>query len=154
MSFDKLKELISNFDVENFLPKLDQVLGWVELLLRLAVMAGPLLLLGFGLVYLLMPPDEANYSLGYRFWWGMSSLDAWQFTQRVAGFVWTGLGLVLTVVMAIVCNSFRLLEPMDMVWSALRCLLWELGLTVVACLGIDIAVIARFDRAGFRREKR
>ncbi len=154
MSFDTLKELITNFDIDNFLPKLDQILGWVELIVRLAVMAGPLLLLGFGLVYLLMPPDEANYSLGYRFWWGMSSLEAWQYTQRVAGFVWTGLGLVLTVIMAIVCNGFRLLAPMDMVWSAVRCLLWELGLTAVACLGVDIAVIVRFDRAGFRREKR
>ncbi len=154
MSFDTIKELINNFDIENFLPQLDQVLGWVELILRLAVMAGPLLLLGFGLVYLLMPPEEANYSLGYRFWWGMSSLEAWQYTQRVAGFVWTGLGLVLTVIMAIVCNGFRRLAPMDMVWSAIRCLLWELGLTGAACLGVDIAVIVRFDKDGYRRERR
>ncbi len=154
MSFDALKELITNFNIDNVLPKLDQVMGWVELILRLAVMAGPLLLLGFGLVYLLMPPEEANYSLGYRFWWGMSSLEAWQYTQRIAGFVWVGLGLVLTVVMAIICNGFRRLAPMDMVWSAVRCLLWELGLTAVACLGVDIAVIVRFDKDGFRREKR
>lgn len=152
MSIDTLKALFNDFDPAAFIPELQEVIGWVELLLRLAVMAGPLLLLGFGLLYLLLPPSEANYSLGYRFWWGMSSLEAWRYTQRVAGYVWTALGLVLTVIMALYCNAFRRMEVDAMVWSAVGCLLWQVGLTVAACLGIDIAVVVRFDRSGFPRK--
>ena len=78
MDLDALKEIFEGFDIAAFLPQLDSLMGWVETLLRLCVMAGPLILLGFGLLYLLAPPKEANYSLGYRFWWSMASLDAWQ----------------------------------------------------------------------------
>ncbi len=149
---DALKGLFEGFDFAGFIPEMNTVLGWVELICRLAVMAGPLVLLGFGLVYLLSPPKEANYDAGYRCWWGMSSLEAWKFTQHLAGLIWSGLGLVLTIVMALICNGFRGMEPMDMVWSAVKCLLWELGLTGTACLAVNIAVMAVFDKDGFRRK--
>ena len=151
MNLDALMAIVSDFDVAAFLPKVDTLLGWVELLLRLCVMAGPLLLLGFGLLYLLAPPKEANYSLGYRFWWSMASLDAWQFTHRWVGIVWSILGLILTVIMAFVVNAFRRMAPMDMVWAAVKSLGWEIVITALSCLGINIAVIAVFDRNGFRR---
>ena len=153
MDLEALKALLNDFDLAAFLPDLSDVMGWVEMLLRIAVMAGPLLLLGFGLLYLISPPKEANYSLGFRCWWGMSSLEAWQFTQHLAGIVWSGLGVVLTIVMVIICNGFRRMESMDMVWCAVKCLGWELALTAIACIAINIVVIVRFDKDGFRREK-
>ena len=153
MDLDSLKSLFEGFDIAAFLPELTTILGWVETLLRLAVMAAPLLLLGFGLLYLLAPPKEANYSLGFRCWWGMSSLDAWQFTQKIAGMIWSVLGLILTVVMALICNAFRRMEPMDMVWTAVKCLGWELALTAIACVAINVMVIVKFDKDGFRRNE-
>lgn len=152
MDFEALKVLFEEFDLAAFLPDMSSVLGWVETGLRIAVMAGPLLLLMFGLLYLLWPPKEANHGLGYRCWWGMASLEAWQFTQHVAGLVWSGLGVVLTVVMALICNAFRRMEPMDMVWSAVTCLIWEVALVAIACLAINIIVIRVFDKDGFRRD--
>lgn len=149
---EALKEL-GNFDLGALMPDLSTLLGWVELVLRLCVMAAPLLLLFFGLVFLLAPPKEANYGLGYRFWWGMASLQAWQYTQRVAGMIWSGLGAVLTVVMALLCAGLRDLEPMDMVWRAGVYMLWEIGLTVVACIAIDVLVIVRFDKDGYLRKE-
>ena len=89
MNFDELKALFDELDLTKLLPDADQVLGAVQTVLRLAVMVGPLVLLGFGLLYLFAPPKEANHSLGYRFWWGMASLDAWIFTQKVAGIGWS-----------------------------------------------------------------
>ena len=153
MDMDSLKSLFEGFDIAAFLPELTTLLGWVETLLRLAVMAAPLLLLGFGLLYLLSPPKEANYSLGFRCYWGMSSLDAWQFTQKIAGMVWSALGLILTVVMALICNAFRRMEPMDMVWTAVKCLGWELGLTLLTILAINVVVIVVFDKDGYRRKE-
>ena len=151
MDTEALKSLLSDFDLTKFVPALDTVLGWIEMLTRIAVMVGPVLMLGFGLLYLLAPPKEANYSLGYRFWWSMASLDAWQFTHRWAGIVWSILGLILTVIMAFVVNAFRRMAPMDMVWVAVKSLGWEIVITALSCLGINIAVIAVFDRNGFRR---
>ena len=153
MDISSIAELFSDFDVAAFLPEMGTFLGWVEFLLRLCVMAGPLLLLGFGLLYLLAPPKEANYSLGYRFWWSMASLDAWIFTHRIVGHVWTALGFVLTVIMALICNAFRRMAPMDMVWCAVWCLVAEVVLTGIACLAINILVVITFDEKGFRRKE-
>ena len=149
---DALKSLLSDFDFAAFIPELDTVLGWIQLICRLCVMAGPLILLGFGLLYLLNPPKEANHSAGYRFGWSMASLDAWQFTHRLVGMLWSAMGLILTIVMALICNGWNNLEPMDMVWSAVKCLLWEVGLVGIACLAVNITVIVVFDRNGFRRK--
>ena len=149
---EALKEL-GELDLGALIPELDTLMGWVEFLLRICVMAAPLLLLGFGLVFLLAPPKEANYGLGYRFWWGMSSLQAWQFTQRIAGMIWSGLGAVLTILMALLCTGLRDLEPMDMAWQAGVYVLWEIGLTVLACIVIDVIVIVRFDRYGYLRSE-
>lgn len=151
MDIEALKSIFENFDLAAFLPQIDSILGWTETVLRLCVMAGPLLILGFGLLYLISPPKEANYSLGYRFWWSMASLDAWQFTHRLAGWIWTPLGLILTIVMAVICNGFRGMDIMDMALLSAKCLGWELALTVIACMVINIAVIVVFDRKGFRR---
>ena len=143
----------SELNLGALLPDLCTFMGWIELILRIAVMAGPILLLGFGLVYLLAPPKEANFGLGYRFWWGMASLEAWKFTQRIAGMVWSGLGAVLTIVMALICSGFRDLEPMDMVRRAGTCLIWELVLIAIACIAINVVVMKKFDKDGYRRDE-
>lgn len=150
---EALKSLFEEFDMAAFLPDLTTVMGWVESILRVAVMAGPLLLLGFGLLFLLAPPKEANFGLGFRCWWGMASLEAWQFTQKLAGLVWSGMGVVLTIVMALICNAFRRQAPMDMVWSAVSCLLWELGLIAASYIAINVVLICKFDRWGYRRDE-
>ncbi len=148
-----LGALFEDFDFAAFLPEITTVIGWIELLLRICVMAGPLAILGFGMLYLLAPPKEANYGLGYRFWWSMASLDAWQFTHRLAGFIWTGLGLVLTVVLALICNAFRRMDAMDMVFWALGCLIAELVLIGASCIVINVVVMKTFDKDGFRRSE-
>ena len=153
MDFSAFQALFDGFDLEKFLPELDTLFGWLELALRICVMAGPVLLLAFGLLFLLRPPKEANYALGYRFYWGMSNLEAWQFTQRLAGMAWSALGLILTVIMALICNGFRDMQLPDMTWAAVKCLGWEIGLVAVCCLAVDVVVVLCFDRHGYRREK-
>ena len=136
---DKLAEDVAGFDVVSFLPKLDSVLGWIQLAVMLAVMVGPVLILVLGLIYYFSPPKEANHKFGYRFYWGMGSVEAWRFTQRLAGVVWSALGLLLTVVM---------LDGLSMVNSALTCVVWELVLIGLSCIAIDVIVALRYDREG------
>ena len=151
---ETLKKLVNEFDLANFIPEVDSILGWVETLVRIFVMAAPICILAFGLFFLFLPPKEANHSAGYRTYFGMGSVDAWRFTQFLAGVVWSGVGLILTVVMLIVVNGYRDMEMMDMVNSAVVCVLWEIGSIVVSCLGINITAAVVFDRKGNRRAKK
>ena len=150
---DFVKSLLTDFDPAKIFPDLNKLFEVMELILRVAVLAGPLCLLGFGLWYLLAPAKEANHYVGYRFYWGMSSVEVWQFTQRLAGLVWTGLGLVMTVVMAIICNGYRDLAQDAMLYSALKALGWELGLIIASILAINITVTVLFDSKGYRRRR-
>ncbi len=153
MSFqiENIKEIMDDLDLTALFPKIEDVLAFVSQFTRWAVMVGPLVLLGLGLYYFLAAPKEANYRSGYRFRWGMGSVEAWQFTQRLAGMVWMALGLVLTVVMAIVTLGFGELSSMEMLWEAVECLLWELGIVCLSCIVINTIVFSRFDRKGNRR---
>lgn len=120
---------------------------------RLLVLAGPVCLLVLGLMYLFVSPKEANHRFGYRCYFGMGSVEAWQFTQRLAGIVWTALGAVLLVAMVVRCWNFGSLGGYDMAASAAWSLVWELALVLISRLGIHIVVAAQFDKEGTRRER-
>ena len=151
---EQMKQLVNEFDFANFIPEVDSILGWVETMVRIFVMAAPICILVFGLFFLFLPPKEANYRAGYRTYFGMGSVEAWRFTQQLAGIAWSGLGLILTVVMLLVSNGYRDMETMDMANSAVVCVLWEIGSIAVCCLGINITTLVVFDRKGVRRAKK
>lgn len=153
LDIESIKELMDAFDPASLLPQLDSVFETVVLACRIAVMVGPIVLLLMGLVYLFFTPREANHYIGYRCYYGMGSVQAWRFTQRLAGIVFGSLGLILTVVMLFVTNGFVDMEVMDMVWKAVTCLLWEAGLTILATLGVNFIVFSGFDRNGELRRR-
>lgn len=135
LGIDKeLPKLDENFKLSELLPKLDDFWQTVAVLTRIFVMAGPLILLGLGLWYFFAPPREANRRAGFRTPWAMGSVEAWQFTQRVAGAIFSLAGFVLTVVMAIICNGYSALEPVDALQSAGKCILWEAGIALGICV--------------------
>ena len=155
LSIDSIKELMDGFDPAALLPELDTVFGKIELVCRIAVMIGPVLLLLLGLTYLLLAPREANHYLGYRCYYGMGSVQAWRFTQKLSGIVLGGLGLVLTAVMVFMMMSFRGMEVQAMLWRAVKCLIWEAVLALLANLAINAAAFLLFDSHGdFRSKKR
>ena len=154
-SIDSIKELMDGFDPAALLPELDTIFGKIELVCRIAVMIGPVLLLLLGLTYLFLAPKEANHYLGYRCYYGMGSVQAWRFTQKLSGIVLGGLGLVLTAVMVFMMMSFRGMEVQAMLWRAVKCLIWEAALALLANLAINAAAFFLFDSHGdFRSKKR
>ena len=154
MNVEDLKGLMDEFDPASLLPELDGILEGIVSVARIAVMVGPILLFVAGLAYLLLAPKEANYTFGYRCAFGMGSVEAWRFTQRLAGIVWSVLGLVLSIVMRAKTGNFVDMEISQMLWQAVKCLLWETGIVAVSCLVINTVVMARFTYSGEYRKDR
>ena len=149
-----LKQMMDGFDPASLLPELGEVFGTMASICRIAVLIGPVVLLILGVAYLFFSPKEANYYFGYRCYYGMGSVQAWRFTQRLAGIVLGGLGLVLTGVMLVVSGGFGAMETMDMAWRALSCVLWEAGLAAAAVLAINITATLTFDKRGEYRNRK
>ena len=152
-SFEDIKVLMDNFDPASLLPDLTTVPGIVTTITRLAVMAGPIVLLVLGILYFLVSPKEANYYFGYRCYFGMGSEQAWRFTQRIAGITWIALGSILTVAMLIITGRFPGQDVLEMLTTAGTCVVVEAIVLLVATLVIRITVAAVFDRHGERRRK-
>ena len=153
IDIEGLKKAFENFDLATLFPKLDTVFGRITLICRVCVLVGPILLLILGLCYLFLAPKEANYYFGYRCYYGMGSVHAWRFTQRIAGMILGGLGLILTVVMGILSLGFASMEIEAMVWRAVWCLVWEAVLSLLATLAINGLAMYWFDRKGELRRR-
>ena len=153
MTIEDIKQIMDGFDPAALLPDLTTLEGKAELICRIAVLVGPILLLALGIGYLLLAPKEANYYFGYRCFFGMGSVQAWRFTQKVAGALWGLLGLILTIVMVNKTNGFREMEIMDQIMGALKCLTWEAVLAAVSCVAINLTALVFFNIKGDPRFK-
>lgn len=148
MNIDSIKEIMDGFDPGALLPDLTTLFGKIELICRIAVLIGPIVLLAMGISYLLLSPKEANHYFGYQCYFGMGSVQAWRFTQRLAGIVLGSLGLILTVTMFFLSSGFHRMEVMGMVWKTCRCLLWQAGLSAFCMIAINLTAFFLFDRKG------
>ena len=148
-----IKELMDGFDPATLLPEVDTIVGKVQLVCSLAILAAPVIMLLMGLAYLLFAPKEANYYFGYRTAFGMGSVSAWRHTQKVAGLIFGGLGLILTILMLMICLTLSSRQAMDMVWLAVKCLIWEGVLGLIAKFSINSIALYTYDYNGNKRRK-
>jgi len=153
LDMESIKALMDGFDPASLLPDLSRVFDSLAPVCRFAVMIGPLILLMLGLAYLFLAPKEANWYFGYRCYFGMGSEYAWRFTQRLAGLLFGGAGLVLTVIMFVISGRFRYMEVTAMVWQALECMLVETAAVLLIVLTINISTALHFNRKGQHRRK-
>lgn len=151
IDLNNIKDWLDSIQLENLLPDLTNFESSVLSATRLALLLGPLVVLGLGVLYLTAAPKEANHTVGYRCWFGMGSVQAWQFTQKLAGGIFLLLGLVLAVVAAGRAASLAQLELMDALLAAGKQLVRQAVAVLIAVVCINVAVFARYDRKGERR---
>ena len=140
-----------DMDFAALVPEMDAVLGTVRTVLTLAVLAGPIAMLVLGVLYLFLAPPEANYKFGFRTYFGMGGVEAWRFSQKIAGLAFGGLGMILLIIMIIVVVGFGGKDAFQMAQTALTCLFWQAGLVLVARLTVAILAAVFFTADGSRR---
>ena len=153
MNLDSIKSLL---DMENLpqLPDPSALMAHLETVVRVLVAAGPVVMIILGLLYIFAAPGEANHHFGYRCYFGMGSEQAWRFTQRFAGIVWTVLGAAMSVAVTVVVRQFARQDTLEMLTAAAKCVLWEALVLVVATVLIRTVVAIRYDRHGERRGRK
>ena len=154
MTIDDLKKVLEGSDLSAVLPDLSKIVDSLAPIMKIALMAGPIILLALGLMYLFVAPKEANYTFGYRCYFGMGSVNAWRYTQRLAGILFTGVGLILTLVMFGVTAGFQKLDVMDMLWKAVKCGIWEAAIIALVNIVLQVTVAFYFDGKGHLRKRK
>ena len=140
--------------LDAIIPKLDTLIGDMRTWMSLALIIGPVLFIAMGLFYLFLAPPEANHKLGYRTYFGMGSVAAWKFTQKLAGIVWGALGVVMAVIAIIGCIIMLAQAPTDASSTALVIVIMEAVAALLAFLAIELTVLIRFDINGSDRFKK
>ena len=148
---EKITAFFVELDFAEFVPEMGSLLELVRSIASTVIVIGPIVMLLLGLWYFFLPPKEANHSVGFRTYFGMGSVEAWRFTQKIAGAAWCVIGLVLTIVMFIVRSGYAEKDIMDAVTSAIVCLLWQAGLALVSYILVCLIATICFDRKGNRR---
>ena len=150
MNFD-LKQLLDG----TLLPDPGALLEKLMPVLDILLMAGPLVMVVMGLLYRFAAPKEANHHFGYRCYFGMGSVQAWRFTQRLAGTTWIILGVILSAAMMIAKRmALTGVEPMELLLRAVVCILCQVGVLLIATIAIRVVVACTFDRHGIRRREK
>ena len=149
---DKIMDIMNNLgNLEKFIPKLEDLMGWVQKLISLSVRVGPVCILVLGLIYMLIPPKEANRYFGYRTYFGMGSILAWRFTQRVSGVLMSVIGLILTIIAFATVGRFDGMDNMEMTELAFRCIKGQVICMIFIWIFMFALTTVMFDRNGYRR---
>lgn len=148
---ENIKDSLDRIKLESLLPDLSNFASSVLTFTRWAMLLGPLVILVLGVLYLIAAPKEANYTTGYRCFFGMGSVQAWRFTQRLAGIVWAALGLILAIIAMVNVGKLVETELMDSMFLAGKFILGQAATVFVSALCINAVVFARYDRKGIRR---
>lgn len=150
-----MKELLSSLlemDLSGILPEMGSFVGWTKAFVAFAMLIGPLIMVICGLLYLKKPEPRATYKRGYRTRYGMGSTEAWRYTQRLAGFVWTAVGGGLLAISLIVMLIALLRSPMVLVVAAAILMLIQLPLVSAVTVYIFVTVRKNYDKDGNRRK--
>lgn len=147
-----MENAITEF-LDKIIPELSIFLSDVRLWLNLAMFAGPVLFLLMGAYYLYLAPKEANHKAGYRTFFGMGSVNAWNYTQKIAGMVWGGAGVLLLVTAIIGCIIQSGQGADGAVSTVQVILIIEAVCGVLAFLGVEIMVALGFDANGNCRKR-
>ncbi len=140
-----------DLDLSWLVPEIGGFMATVKFLMGLAMLIGPLLLITYGLLYMFKPAEHANYRFGFRTYFGMGSTEAWQYTQRIAGLVYTCLGGVMLIAMIVVLCFFGKHDLLQNVTTAAICLGCQAVAMLITRVVLAILVGAYFDGFGDRR---
>ena len=145
---EKITELLNNFSLEKYIPKLDTLIGWIQWLVSLAVRLGPICILVLGIIYFLIPPKEANRKAGFRTYFGMGSVIAWNVTQRLAGILMIPTGLVLTIIAYVKVGKFPDYDLMTMADVAFQAVKGQAICALIIYVLMFLLTAVLFNRNG------
>jgi len=112
------------------------------------MLIGPIVMLAMGAWYYFLPTKEANHHIGFRTHISMGSVEAWRYSQRLAGLWYMlcgGAFAVLSIVLIIIL-SFG--QPMAMATVAFIVILLQAIAAIALWIILQMLIGKKFDKDG------
>lgn len=114
----------------------------------------PLVMIGFGALFMFRPPRTINSLYVYRTRLSMKNEDTWAFAHRYAGRVWLIGGLILLPISVLAMLPVIGRDEQTVgTWGGIVCIL-ELIPLAASLIPTELALRRTFDDQGNRRAKR
>ena len=152
MTILSISGFFETLDPTQLLPAAGTLLTICTILIVISLLVGPILLFLAGQKYLKAPSPLPNYKTGFRTYFGMGSKAAWDYSQRLAGAIWSILGGVLTVAMVVVCLIFFTMNLAQIAYTALICMIIQASLALLSWAVVAILVTINYDKNGQLRK--
>lgn len=112
----------------------------------------PLVMLGFGKMFLSGNPKEINFAFGYRTSMSVKNKDTWQFAHSYCGRLWFRIGLILLPV-SVIPLLFVINGNMNTV-AIVGGIVCAVQVVVLLCsiIPVEKALKRTFDRNGNRKK--
>ena len=150
---EKITEILDKLDLAKFVPELDKLMDLVLKCAKLSVRVGPMCILLLGIIYLFLHPNEANHKAGYRTYFGMGSVYAWRFTQRVSGFIMLITGLILNGSAKKAAAGFKMVDPPALFDEVFALVITQIKCVLVIFVFMILLTTVMFNRKGVCRFK-
>lgn len=152
MNILSLSGFFETLDPTELLPEVDKFLSITKILIVICMLIGPVLLLLAGLKYWKSPSKLPNHNAGFRTYFGMGSKAAWDYTQRLAGTIFTFLGGGLLVADLLVFIIFLSKDDVKFAFAGMICMIVQAVLAVLSWAVVAILATVNFDKSGKYRK--
>ena len=139
--------------MDAFVPDLGSLIADLRFWLIFMMVVAPVVLMLFGAYYLYLSPAEANHKAGYRTFYGMGSVAAWRFTQKMAGKTWVISGAVMLLAAVVGMILMIKADVGRIVTVGLVVLILEALIALIGYITIESTVSRRYDENGNLKKK-
>ena len=111
----------------------------------------PLIMIGFGWIFIKSAPKDINYVFGYRTPMSTSSEEAWKFAHKYFGRIWFILGFIILIpsVIGVVCVAGLDKDTVGYVGTAIT--FAQMFFMIIPMIPTEIELKKNFDKNGNRK---
>lgn len=145
---EAITAFLESFDIAKLLPELGKFISDLRFWAGLFMLIGPLVMLGLGIWYYFLPTKEANHYVGFRSNASMGSVEAWRYSQRLAGLFYMIVGGVFAALSLVLIIILSFGKPMAMATTAFIVIILQALSSIVLWIIVNGLISKRFDKDG------
>lgn len=145
---EAITAFLESFDIAKLLPELGSFIGDLRFWAGLFMLIGPIIMLAMGAWYYFLPAREANHHIGFRTHISMGSVEAWRYSQRLAGLWYMVCGGALAVLSLVLILVLAFGQPMVMASIAFIMILLQAIAAVALWVLLQLMIGKKFDKDG------